>query len=123
MSRLFLPSLILLLFLVFISRFDSARAQTPRLQGQAAAAAGMGNAFMAQADDPSALHYNPAGITQLHGVQNMFGTSLIGGTTQFTGSAGQTVTGDRNAGVAWPPPGHIYITTNLKDLGINASAT
>ena len=41
--------------------------------------------FVAQADDPSALHYNPAGMTQLHGFQNLFGTSLIGGTTQFTG--------------------------------------
>ena len=53
------------------------QAQTPRLQGQSASAAGMGNAFVAQADDPSALHYNPAGMTQLHGFQNLFGTSLI----------------------------------------------
>ena len=80
----------------------------------------MGNAFMAQADDPSAMHYNPAGMTQLPGVQNMFGTSLIGGVTQFTGPAGQTATGDRNGSVAWPPPGHIYITANLKDLGLHA---
>ena len=42
-------------------------AQTPRIQGQATAAAGMGNAFVAQADDASALHYNPAGMTQLRG--------------------------------------------------------
>jgi long-chain fatty acid transport protein len=97
-----------------------AYAQTPRLQGQGAAAAGMGNAFVAQADDPSALHYNPAGMTQLHGFQNMFGAALIGGVTTFTGPTGATVTGDRNASVAWPPPGHIYLTANLKDLGMRA---
>lgn len=99
---------------------DRAAAQSPRLQGQSASAIGMGNAFAAQADDPSALHYNPAGMTQLSGVQNLFGTSLIGGTTEYMGPTGQQVTGDRNGSVAWPPPGHIYITANLKDLGIAA---
>jgi long-chain fatty acid transport protein len=99
---------------------ETARAQTPRLQTQGAAAAGMGNAFMAQADDPSAMHYNPAGMTQLRGVQNMFGTSLVGGTTEFTSPTGQTATGDRNGSIAWPPPGHVYITANLNDLGVTA---
>ncbi len=96
------------------------QAQTPRIQGQSAAAAGMGNAFVAQADDPSALHYNPAGMTQLHGFQNLFGTSLVGGTTQFTSPTGAQVTGDRNGSIAWPPPGHIYLVANLKDLGFSA---
>ena len=99
---------------------DYALAQTPRLQGQSGSAAGMGNAFTAQADDASALHYNPAGMTQLPGVQNVFGTSLIGGTTEYTNPSGQHATGDRNGSIAWPPPGHIYITANLKDLGISA---
>lgn len=98
----------------------AAHAQTPRLQGQSAAAAAMGNAFVAQADDPSALHYNPAGMTQLHGFQTLFGTTLIGGTTQFTSPAGTQVTGDRNGSVAWPPPGHVYLVANLKDLGLSA---
>jgi long-chain fatty acid transport protein len=98
----------------------NAHAQTPRLQGQSAAAAAMGNAFVAQADDPSALHYNPAGMTQLRGFQTLFGTSLIGGVTQFTGPTGTQVTGDRNGSLAWPPPGHVYLTANLKDLGLSA---
>ena len=96
------------------------QAQTPRLQGQSASAAAMGNAFVAQADDPSALHYNPAGMTQLHGFQTLFGTSLIGGTTQFTSPTGAQVTGDRNGSLAWPPPGHVYLVANLKDLGFSA---
>ncbi|MCS6288214.1 MAG: outer membrane protein transport protein [Nitrospira sp.] len=98
----------------------AANAQTPRLQGQSAAAAAMGNAFVAQADDPSALHYNPAGMTQLHGFQTLFGTTLIGGTTRFTSPTGAQTTGDRNGSVAWPPPGHVYLVANLKDLGLSA---
>ena len=36
-----------------------------RILDQGAAAAAQGAAFAAQADDPSAIHYNPAGMTQL----------------------------------------------------------
>ncbi len=104
----------------FVFAAASANAQTPRLQGQSAAAAAMGNAFVAQADDPSALHYNPAGMTQLHGFQTLFGTTLIGGTTQFSSPTGAQTTGDRNGSVAWPPPGHVYLVANLKDLGLSA---
>jgi long-chain fatty acid transport protein len=80
----------------------------------------MGNAFAAQADDPSALHYNPAGMTQLHGVEFMAGTLLSGGTTNFTSPTGVTAKGDRNGSVAWPPPVHAYLTATLKELGITA---
>jgi long-chain fatty acid transport protein len=104
----------------FVLAAASANAQTPRLQGQSAAAAAMGNAFVAQADDPSALHYNPAGMTQLYGFQTLFGTTLIGGTTQFSSPTGAQTTGDRNGSVAWPPPGHVYLVANLKDLGLSA---
>ncbi len=100
--------------------YDPAWAQVPRIQGQGTAASGMGNAFAAQADDPSALHYNPAGLTQLHGVEFMAGGLFSGGTTQFTSPTGVTATGDRNGSVAWPPPGHLYLTANLKDLGLSA---
>ena len=36
--------------------------------GQGTRAAGMGSAFVALADDPSALYWNPAGITKVNGV-------------------------------------------------------
>lgn len=122
-SRRFRLALVLLLILLplgFSLLMTPAQAQTPRLQGQSASAAAMGNAFVAQADDPSALHYNPAGMTQLHGFQSLFGTSLIGGTTQFTSPTGVQATGDRNGSLAWPPPGHVYLVANLKDLGFSA---
>ncbi|WP_231989414.1 OmpP1/FadL family transporter [Nitrospira japonica] len=97
-----------------------ASAQVPRIQGQGTAASAMGNAFSAQADDPSAIHYNPAGLTNLHGVEFMGGLLLSGGTTQFTGPTGVTATGDRNGNVAWPPPAHVYLTANVQDLGLTA---
>lgn len=122
-SRRFRIALVLSLVLLPVSLSLSVtpvQAQTPRLQGQSASAAAMGNAFVAQADDPSALHYNPAGMTQLHGFQTLFGTSLIGGTTQFTSPSGAQATGDRNGSLAYPPPGHVYLVANLKDLGFAA---
>ena len=119
-SRRVLALCIMLPAIVIVWMTPIAQAQTPRLQGQSAAAAAMGNAFVAQADDPSALHYNPAGMTQLHGFQTLFGTTLIGGTTQFTSPTGAQTTGDRNGSLAWPPPGHVYLVANLKDLGLSA---
>lgn len=44
---------------------------------QGAAATGMAGAFTAHADDPSAIFYNPAGITQLEGTQISLGVTLI----------------------------------------------
>lgn len=79
----------------------------------------MGNAFAAQADDPSALHYNPAGMAQLQGVQMMAGLTLVGGTTDFTSPTGISATGDHDGAVAWPGPGHAYITGNLQGLGVS----
>ena len=97
-----------------------ASAQVPRIQGQGSAASAMSNAFAAQADDPSALHYNPAGMTQLQGIQFMAGALASGGSTNFTSLTGVTARGDRNGSAAWPPPGHMYITANLKSLGVTA---
>lgn len=44
-----------------------------RIPNQDAAAIARGNAFVATADNPSALYYNPAGITQLEGQQAQVG--------------------------------------------------
>ena len=90
-----------------------------RILDQGAAAAGQSDAFTAQADDPSAIYYNPAGMTQLRRVQAYLGTSLIGGSTSFRNAAGQTARGDFGGSVAYPPPSNIYITANLKDLGVS----
>jgi len=60
-------------------------------------AVGMGGAFAAQADDPSAIYFNPAGIVQLEGTQVYGGMAIIIPSATFTsngtsalGAAGQT---------------------------------
>ncbi|MEQ1793512.1 MAG: outer membrane protein transport protein [Nitrospira sp.] len=109
--------LILSLVEIFVSLPSSVSAQVPRIQGQGTSASGQGNAFAAQADDPSAIHYNPAGMTQLSGVQFMAGGLLTGGTTSFTSTSGANATGTRDGSLAWPAPAHLFITANLGDLG------
>jgi len=110
--------LALLTLVLIICTASSTSAQVPRVYGQGAAASGMGNAFAAQADNPSALHYNPAGMTQLHGVQMMAGGAFVGGTTDFRSPSGISATGDHDGAFAWPGPGHGYITANLQSLGV-----
>src|SRR5438094_8282141 len=55
-----------------------------RIVDQSASATGQASAFTAQADDASAVYYNPAGMTQLRRGQVSPGTLLIGGSTSFT---------------------------------------
>ncbi len=51
---------------------------------------GRGGAFVAQADDPSAVYYNPAGIVQLEGTQATGGVSFIIPTMSFRSSVTDT---------------------------------
>ena len=53
-----------------------------------AAAMGQGNAFAAQADNASAVFYNPAGMDQLRGVQIAGGAQFVGVNTRFTSPTG-----------------------------------
>ena len=62
-------SLVLLPGLAFGSGFG--------INEQDAKAVAMGGAFVAQADDPAAVYYNPAGIVQLDGTQVSVGMSVI----------------------------------------------
>lgn len=48
-----------------------------RLEISGAAAVGTGSAFTGQADNPSAVYYNPAGMTQIKGNALSMGTALI----------------------------------------------
>lgn len=70
----------------------SANAAGFRLPEAGAKAMGMGFAFTAQADDPSAIYFNPAGLTQLEGQNVMVGVSYVkqNGAT-FTGTTPLTL--------------------------------
>lgn len=86
---------------------------------QDAAAIGQGNAFAAQADNASAIFYNPAGMTQLHGMHIDVGVQLMSINTTHTSPSGVS-TPDNNPAIGLPPPGQIFLTANLKDLGVSA---
>ncbi len=100
---------------------SAASAGSFRLYDHSASATGQASAFTAQADDASAAYYNPAGMTQLRGVQFSAGTTLIGGGFSFQNAAGTQTNGDLRGSVALPPPSNLYVTANLQDLGIGSS--
>ncbi|MDE3036079.1 MAG: outer membrane protein transport protein, partial [Nitrospirota bacterium] len=97
---------------------DRTQANGFRIFDQSASATGQGSAFTAQADDASAVYYNPAGMTQLPGIQFSGGMLFIGGGTSFKAPSGASVTGGFNNSLAYPPPINLYVTANLKDLGV-----
>jgi long-chain fatty acid transport protein len=98
----------------------SAHAGGNRIMSQSGSAAGQSAAFTAQADDPSAVYYNPAGMTQLESVQISLGMILLTGETDFTNFSGDTTTGNFDGDVLWPPLVQFYLTANLPDLGLTA---
>ena len=59
-----------------------------RLPNQDPEAIARGNAFAATADNPSAIYYNPAGISQLEGDQIRVGLYLISADTKYTSPSG-----------------------------------
>lgn len=64
-----------------------------KISEQGAKAMAMGNAFSAQADDPSALYFNPAGIAYLPGSQvNVGMLTILAPQTEFTGTTPLTGT-------------------------------
>ncbi len=96
---------------------SNASAQAIRFQPQGAAAAAQGNAFAAQADDASAIHFNPAGLAQVDGVQSIAGSNLMGGSIKYKSPAGLDTGGDFGDSITSPPPSHFYLSANLGALG------
>jgi long-chain fatty acid transport protein len=88
-----------------------------KVNEQGAKAMAMGNAFTAQADDPSALFYNPAGIAFLKGTQVSAGsTTILVPQTEFSGTAplsGNPPTGVGTATVFEKAKQDIFIAPTL----------
>jgi long-chain fatty acid transport protein len=91
-----------------------------KISEQGAKAMAMANAFAAQADDPSALAYNPAGIAFQKGAQLQVGSTTIlvpqtefEGTTRLSGTT--TVAEKANRDIFIAPT--VYATTSLESLG------
>lgn len=110
--------LFLALFFTWKNPFPS-HGEAFRILDQGAAASGQGTAFAAQADDPSAVHYNPAGMTQLSGMQFYAGTLLVGGHYDYTAPTGVRYRADLDGASAFPPPINFYLTANFSKLNVD----
>lgn len=77
----------------------------------AARANAMGGAVIALADDPSAVAYNPAGMTQLPGTQTMVGATVIAPVGDVRHGNTQWATTKSN--LYYPP--HAYLTHQLNE--------
>src|SRR5437763_11643968 len=73
---------------VFSLSSDSVFGLGFRIPNQDAEATAKGNAFVATADNPSAIYYNPAGITQIQGAEAQFGLHVISVNSHFEAAAG-----------------------------------
>lgn len=89
-----------------------------RILDHGAAATAQAAAFAAQADDASAIHYNPAGMAQLEGIQFSGGALFIGGDVRFKSASGGTVKGGFDGTIANPPPTTFFLTAHLPALGL-----
>lgn len=74
----------------------------------------LGGTMVGRADDPSAIYFNPAGITQLSGLQVMGGATLIrpSMTVKTMTPAGEVSTETEDN--IWVPP-HLYGTYQVSD--------
>jgi long-chain fatty acid transport protein len=90
-----------------------------RIPNQDAEAIGRGNAFVATADNPSAIYYNPAGITQLEGNHVQLGSLFYLGMQSHydaINSSGRDVTSDYQV----VPVPEFYYTYKPKDCPLSA---
>ncbi len=90
-----------------------------QLNEHGARAMGMGGAFTAVADDPSAMYFNGAGLTQLYGWNIMAGTSFIAPSSEFRGIL-PDVTSYKTKAQTFIIP-NAYVTYGAKDWAAGLS--
>lgn len=74
----------------------------------------LGGTLVGRADDPSAVAYNPAGITQLEGTQIALGVSLASPYTEVVTMDGSDSTTTESKDAVFPIP-HFYVTHKIND--------
>ncbi len=87
-----------------------------RLPHQDPEAIARGDAFTATADNPSAIYYNPAGITQLKGDNIRVGIYAISADTEFTSPSSATAKTDASL----QPVPQLYYVHSFTDTPISA---
>lgn len=101
--------------LLTLSFGSTAKAVGIRLPNQDPEAIARGDAFVATADNPSAIYYNPAGITQLEGQNLRAGLYLISPGVTFKPPGGASVEADS----AFQPVPQLYYVNTLKNLPLS----
>jgi long-chain fatty acid transport protein len=86
-----------------------------RLPNQDPDAIARGNAFVATADNPSAIYYNPAGITQLEGQNLRAGLYMVSGGYEYESPSGAKSTADSD----FQPVPQLYYVCSPKDIPLS----
>jgi len=84
-----------------------------RIPEAGAKAMGMGNAFVGMADNPSAIQFNPAGLTQVEGNQILTGVTSITTNTDYTDLSDNKSSAEE--GNFLPP--FFYYSNHLEGMG------
>lgn len=93
-----------------------------RLEVPDAEALGKGSAFVAQADNPSAIYYNPAGLTQLKGKTYVsLGAAVIQPFSTYKDTAGNPT--DRRNQIFTVPTGFVVSDFGLEKFSFGLGAT
>jgi long-chain fatty acid transport protein len=117
MRAIFSARLSALVLIVSLSSASLVHGEAFRVLGQGNSGTAQGDAFAAQADDPSAIFYNPAGMTQLEGIQLSASVLFIAGHYDYESPGGEKFKGNLNGSIATPPPTNVYLTAKLDKLG------
>lgn len=107
-KKAWMSGAILPMILTCLEPGDAAGAGFAILQ-QGTGPMGQGNAFVAQADDPSAVFFNPAGITQIDGSEAYLGTTFIAPRITYDGENGDF---EDTVSKLYATP-HLYLTHKL----------
>ncbi|MBU2444380.1 MAG: outer membrane protein transport protein [Bacteroidetes bacterium] len=84
-----------------------------QINEHSARAQAMGGAFTAHASDPSAIFFNPAGLSFQSGTNVMLGTTLIFPKSDFTGPTPSTIKTKMSSNVFYPS--NLYITHGMNN--------
>ena len=112
---------LVILFALFISPRIAQANGYKILAVKSAKATAMGEAFIVQADDPSAIAFNPAGLAQLDGEQFSAQVTLCDQFTDYESPSGQTAHNEDQ----WQAVPALYATTDFgrDDLGAGLGIT
>ena len=100
--------------IVMILSNDQAFANGFKILGvKSTKATAMGEAFIVQADDPTAIAFNPAGLTQVEGSQFSAGFTITNGWVEHRSSQGVK----EDILDKWQTIPYCFITTNLSNKG------